>query len=1217
MSSRAPLASKTPAFSPEIASGVERLSVSQDQAPQSVLLAAAVALLSRYAGRDEIALAVVARDGASRVLQVRLDGDPDAQELLRRVAAALPSAARRDGKRIEHLVPGAKSAIEVCVTLDAPGVFATADLVLNVDDRGLELLFRAQRFEAGAIERIAGHLRALVAGLVEIPGPISAVPLVHGEERAWILDRSNAGAVKLDENLPSFVECFERQAQDAPEALALIAGSRSLTYRQLAQAASALCQRLRESGVASGVNVATYLERGPDAVIALLAILKAGGTYVPLDTSYPAGRLAAIVARAAPGLLVTQASALTAIGAFSSSDAPPTLLFIDRTDQKAETSVSAAGAGSVVPSDEAAYVLFTSGSTGQPKGVVVEQRALSNYVRSAVDAYGLHAGDRVLQAASLGFDLSLEEIVITLTAGATLVVRSAPPIASVQAFFEECVEQRLTVLSITSALWHELTMRLADGTVVLPPLLRLVILGADAARPDVLVQWQRATAGRVRLVNTYGLTETTIVATTWEAGGRTLANDWRALPIGRPLRNVSAYVLDAHDQLAPVGVAGEICIGGLAVAREYLGDDALTRARFALDPYLAGGRMYRSGDRGILRSTGELEFLGRADYQIKVRGVRIELGEVESRLREFPGVIEAVAIPWKNQLGETEIDAQVLVSGSEVTPARLRAHLERVLPAAAVPARVQVADRFPLTPAGKIDRRALAAATRHLDRAEFVAAQTPLQKLVVSTLAEILGDHRVGLEDSFLALGGSSLSAVRAASLLGPRLGLRLRSQLFLEPRTLAEICAELERGDVGPRDLAPLLQLLETDAVLDPRIVVSSPPKGAAPLQSVLVTGATGYFGAFVLAEVLRETEAHVVCLVRAQTPEGARARVEENLVRLGCAVEKSVFAARVSCLCGDVAKPEFGLSSGEFHGLSERVDAVFHVAAQVSMLLPYQVLRANNSLALHSVLKLATTSRPKTVHHVSTVEVLTDMDRRAAAALSERDTAGSPSLLDGGYAQSKWVAEKLIEQARQRGVTAYIHRAGRLSAHSSSGAFNENDFFVRLLDACGQVGAAPVLDLVVDMTPVDVASRALVSLAKAEPSQATFHLVHPRPPKWASLVEIIVGLGYPLRSVSHSEWRALLNETPVRETGATFLQYLAGLSQSELEASICGGYESKAVSVALGPAFEWPRLDAELFATYLDALRGAGRFGLAPLERNNPQQPGAAGLSPSRYPP
>ena len=256
--------------------------------------------------------------------------------------------------------------------------------------------------------------------------------------------------MNLDESLPSVVECFERQAGLAPDGLALVDGSRTLTYRQLDEAASTLCQRLRAHGVGSGVNVATYLERGADAVIALLAILKAGGSYVPLDTSYPVGRLAAIMARAAPRLVVTRASAVAAIGAFASSDVPPVLFLVDRAPSDAPEA-SPVTTASVVRGHDVAYVLFTSGSTGQPKGVVVDHRSLSNYVRAAFDAYGVRSGDRVLQAASLGFDLSLEEIVITLTAGATLVVRSAPPIESVQAFFEECVAERLTVLSITSA----------------------------------------------------------------------------------------------------------------------------------------------------------------------------------------------------------------------------------------------------------------------------------------------------------------------------------------------------------------------------------------------------------------------------------------------------------------------------------------------------------------------------------------------------------------------------------------------------------------------------------------------------------------------------------------------------------------------------------------------------------------------------------------------
>ena len=300
-------------------------------------------------------------------------------------------------------------------------------------------------------------------------------------------------------------------------------------------------------------------------------------------------------------------------------------------------------------------------------------------------------------------------------------------------------------------------------------------------------------------MNSYGLTETTIVATVWEATREPLDADWRAVPLGRPLRNVSAYVLDARGELAPVGVPGEICVGGLAVADGYLGDDALTAARFVADPFLPGGRMYRTGDGGILRPSGDLEFLGRDDHRIKVGGVRIELGEIESRLREFPGVVEAVVVARTTQAGERELEAHAMVSSAEATPANLRAHLERLLPLPTVPARVHVVDRFPLTPAGKIDRRALAAATVAVRSAEFVAPRSATERAVAEMVAEVLGVPRIGMSDDFTNLGGSSLAAVRAASILQHRLGRRVRrAHLLLESKSLGDVCAVLEKTHAG-----------------------------------------------------------------------------------------------------------------------------------------------------------------------------------------------------------------------------------------------------------------------------------------------------------------------------------------------------------------------------------------------------------------------------------
>ncbi len=1193
-------------FSSEIVGWLEQRADEEGAPRESIFVAAVLALLARYAGRDDVSLAIHSH-GRPRWVHLRLDGEPDAWQLLGRTAIALASARRLEPSaraeppasalRSEQIVPGARGGVDVVVSLEGSTEPGEADLIAVVERQSVELLFKVERFEDGAIPRIVEHLRALCVGLATATGPVSAIPIVHGEERGWVLARSNATAVDLEETLPTVVECFARHARKTPDAVAVVDGDRELTYRELDAAADRLSDGLRARGVGAGVRVATYLERGADAIIAFLGVLKARATYVPIDTSYPAGRVAAILASAAPSLIVTRASSASALGAAAEAGAPLALFIMDGVNP-----TPAFGARPDVQPDDVAYTFFTSGSTGRPKGVVVDHRALANYVRAAVEAYGVGARDRVMQAASLGFDLSLEEIIITLTAGATLVIRSPGQLESVQAFFDECVEQRLTVLSITSALWHELTLRLADGSVTLPPLIRLVILGADVARPDVLAAWQRSARGRVRLINSYGLTETTIVATVWEAGERPLSGEWRALPIGRPLRNVSAYVLDARNELVPVGVAGELCIGGLAVARGYLGDDELTRSRFVPDPYVRGGWMYRSGDRGILRSTGELEFLGRVDYRVKVQGVRIELGEIEARLREFPGVLEAVAIARTNRTGETELAAHVMVSSHEVTSSRLRGHLRGTLPPAAVPARVEVVDRFPLTPAGKIDRRALAAGLPQAERTPFVAPQTAIEKLVTATTAEVLGLDQMGLRDGFLALGGTSLSAVRAASVLGPRLGRHVAAQLFLECSTLADLCAMLERPSQEPRESGRPIAALQADALLAPDIVLKgAPPRRRAPLESVLLTGATGYFGTFVLAELLRETPAHVVCLVRAPSPELARARVLSSLSRRGCSIDPDLFEARVSCLCADIARPRFDLSPEAFRGLSERVDAILHVAAKVSMLLPYETLRASNVLAVEWVLRLAAIGKPKTVHHVSTVEILADMDRGQPDALAERAATSSPALLEGGYGQSKWVAEKLIEQGRERGLQAYIHRPGRLTGHSRSGAFNDDDFLVQLLDACGRIGAAPMLDVGVDMTPVDVASRALVQLVKSEPARARFHLVHPEPLAWGALLETVIALGYPLRVVPHSRWRSMLHDLTARDERATFVHFLASLSCEEIESSLRGGYAAEVTSAALGPGFEWPPIDAQLVATYLRSTGDAGRFSLGPSPKRS----------------
>ena len=1218
---------RTLGLSPAVLHRLHDLAVEEGAGLDVALLAALVALLARYAGQASVevvaevaqcrgAVASIIARSAGRVVRADLSGEPDVRGLIRRVKISLDEAAQEDDVPIQSL-PGVAgdprglggNGDRVTFAFDEATLLPRrsqrlavrrADLALLVtgasDDPDspfdARLVFCARRFDGGAADRICGHLRRIVEGMASSGGAASAIPIVGDEERAWILGCSGVHEVRWDERHESVVRLFEAHVARAPDAVAVVDGERTLTYQELDSAANSLAHRLRGRGVGVSSLVALYMERGANAVVSFLGILKARGTYVPIDTSYPACRVAAILESARPRVVITREELAAQLPPPEGLAAACSLLCLDAIDDL-DADVGADGARSMPEPNDAAYVIFTSGSTGRPKGVVVDHRSLSNYARASVDAYGFHSRDRVLQGASLGFDLSLEEIVVTLTAGAALVVRSAPPVQSIQAFLDECVERGVTILSITSALWHELTALLANRTVSLPPLLRLVILGADIARPDVLSIWQRATQGRVRLVNSYGLTETTIVATVWEATNEALGEGWRAVPIGRPLRNVSAYVLDARDELAPIGVPGEICIGGMAVASGYLGDEALTSSRFVPDPFIPGERMYRTGDRGRLRSCGGFEFLGRLDYQVKVGGIRVELGEIEARLREIAGVVEAVVVARTNNTSDTELSAHVIASSTDVTPASLRLHLARVLPGPTVPAQIHVADRLPLTPAGKIDRRALAALVKVDARcAEFVAPSTPLEALVAATVAEVLGLSRLGMLDSFVLLGGNSLAAIRAASILGKYLGQRVRAQILLESRTLRESCVQL--GARAQRDLEiEPTRSLERDARLDPMITPRIPPDGPAPLATVLLTGATGFFGAFVLADLLRDTTAHVLCLVRASSADAARARIVESLDRRRCRVDAAVLATRVSVIVGDIGLPQLGLDDATWSHLGDTVDAIFHLGARVNMLLPYDALFAMNVLAVESVLRLATTGRSKTVHHISTVEVLSDMDPAEPAALSERSAATSPTLLHDGYGQSKWVAERLVGEARARGICTFIHRPGRLTGHSESGVFNADDFLVRMLDACGQVGAAPILDVLLDVTPVDYASRALVRLAQLEPAEGdAFHLVSPSAVRWSSFVDQVIALGYPLRAVPHEEWCSLLERRAPSSARGEFLLYLAGMSKGEAEASIHGGYASHVTQAWLGREIVCPPVDARLVATYLARLAEEGLF-------------------------
>lgn len=681
---------------------------------------------------------------------------------------------------------------------------AQFDLTLDFthDAEGLhgEAEFNTDLFARDTIRAwLHSYSHLLQAALRSPDLPLARFPLGDADACArWQAQWKGPTLALPDDSVPAAIL---RQARSRPDAIAYRSGGENLSYAELDSRSDGLAQRLRRRGITRESIVGVCLQRSCLLPVAILAIWKAGGVYLPIDPELPAPRIEHLLADADSALLLTDAATVDRCRGFRNGKCT---LQADRDDGEA--------ASSPIPradwhGSQLAYLIYTSGSSGQPKGVAVDHRALIQHCRGVERAYGLRSDDRVLHFAALGFDISLDQLFPPLIAGACVVARE-PQLWEPRRFAEKLVELDISVADLPSALWHLLAREWSEcAGLPANPRLRLVLVGGEAMASDALRAWRRTPYARVALLNGYGPTETTITASGHDCavdeGGPTV-------PIGRPFANRRMYVLDASLQPLPAGLPGELYIGGEGLARGYLGQPALTAAAFLPDPFAAvpGARMYRSGDRARFRADGTLEFLGRVDAQIKLRGHRLELAEVESALCRLPGVRDAAAAV--RAIGTTG-DQLVgyLVAESEAAPdiGALRAQLAERLPAHAVPAYIVVLDALPLHN-GKIHRRQLPTPVVATDDLTYDAPRTPTETWLAGLWAELLAQERVGVDSDFFLLGGHSLLAMRLLARVRERCGVALSVRQVFETPTVAALatcidvvmCARRETADAQRR---------------------------------------------------------------------------------------------------------------------------------------------------------------------------------------------------------------------------------------------------------------------------------------------------------------------------------------------------------------------------------------------------------------------------------
>ncbi|MBW8832257.1 MAG: amino acid adenylation domain-containing protein, partial [Burkholderiales bacterium] len=585
--------------------------------------------------------------------------------------------------------------------------------------------------------------RLMRAGLQVPHTPVWQLPLMDEHERQQVLHGFNDTAAPFPAER-CIHELFEDQAERTPAATALVFEDDSLSYAELNARANQLAHHLIALGVQPDTRVAIALPRGIDMVVALLATLKAGGAYVPLDPDYPAERLAFMLADSAPRVLVTESGVRAALGELPSSLA---VLALDAEARRwaAWPAVNPEPPALGLTPAHLAYLIYTSGSTGTPKGVMVEHANLCNQVLALQARYSLDERDRVLQFAPFTFDMSVEEIFGALCSGAALVLRTDAWVADPRTFWALCERHAVSVANLPVAFWQLLTR---ERCARMAQCVRQVMIGGEAVSSEAIERWLQRDGWRPALFNAYGPTEATVNATVH----RIEAGFSPAGCIGRPLGNTRTYVLDGAGQPVPLGVAGEIHIGGAGVARGYLNRPKLTAECFVPDPFAAepGARLYRTGDLARWRADGTLEFLGRRDHQVKIRGFRIELGEIEARLLAHPAVREAVVLAREDEPGHKRLVAYVVGQPAqpevqpEVLPETLRTHLASALPEHMVPAAYVGLDALPLTPNGKLDRRALPAPEdTAFGQLAYEAPHGELEATLASIWSELLGVQRI------------------------------------------------------------------------------------------------------------------------------------------------------------------------------------------------------------------------------------------------------------------------------------------------------------------------------------------------------------------------------------------------------------------------------------------------------------------------------------------
>ncbi|RUT04340.1 non-ribosomal peptide synthetase [Dulcicalothrix desertica PCC 7102] len=1037
------------------------------------------------------------------------------------------------------------------------------------------------------IQRLAEQFHTLVnSAASNLETTVGKLEILTVRERHKLLVEFNNTQISYPQD-KCIHQLFEQQVEQTPNNIAVVFENQHLTYTELNAKANQLASYLKRLGVEKENIVGLCVERSLDIIIGILAILKAGAAYLPLEPILPKANLAFRLQDVQASILLTQQSLVEKLPADVAQ-----IICLD-TSREIIAQEPFDNLQTNVQPENLVYALFTSGSTGKPKAVAVEHRQLVNYLYAIVEKLNLHPGASFATISSFAADLGNTVIFPALYTGGCLHIISQERAADPQALADYFLFHPIDCLKIVPS--HLATLMASSPTSSILPR-QCLVLGGEASSWD-LIDIIHQQAPNCQILNHYGPTETTVGVLTYHVNPTPSSSNIsnlasKTVPLGKPLANAQVYILDNQLQPVPFGVAGELYIGGAPLTRGYLNRPELTFERFILNPFTSvlGEKLYKTGDLARYLTDGNIEFVGRIDNQVKIRGFRIELGEIETIFKQHQAIQEVVVLATQEAQRDKRLVAYIVTSSEfrrhnlHSTPINellkeLRNFGKQHLPEYMVPSAFVLLKTLPRTPNGKVDRQALPALVQtHLDlEAQYMAPRTSLEKQLASIWANLLGLEKVGIHDNFFELGGHSLLITQLLAQVRKAFQINLSISSLFEVPTVAGLAAKIENQQTPSSNI---LATVIADAVLDPTICSNGFTFNHNILENVvLLTGATGFLGAFLLNELLQRTRADIYCLVRANNIEYGKQKIQSSLESYLLWDEK--FSQRIISVVGDLSKPLLGLSQEEFQLLASKVDTIYHNGALVNFTYPYSALKAANVLGTQEILRLASQIKLKPVHFISTLGVVVD---------GEQDSQ-VPST---GYTQSKWVAEKLVTIARSRGLPISIYRPGRISGSSKTGACNTNDHTFRTIKGCIQLGKVPDRNTTVNISPVDYVSQAIVHLSRQKESLGKiFHLVNPQPAHWRQIVNYIRSYGYPLVEIPESKWQAELLSSKNFEENALYPLISMFTEDTNNATTLTSELEldcQDTLADLATTSINCPPVNQELFNTYFSYLINSG---------------------------